>query len=561
MKLETIIKGTPVTLPEILDAREARVFRQKELLEKGVRLMSAESSALASGAAPADSSIPASEAAPIVDSASASETAPTANVAPTSETASTYSLISFSMNIAGEIKSFPLCLAAFDEGLKELRARIPADKFLHFEESRKNTGPEAFFLLSMDAETTKKLTTSIEESHPIGRLFDMDVLGPDGKSISRSALGLPSRTCLICGENAKACARSRNHTLEVILWRTAQILNDFFKGRAADAAAACAVRALLYEVSTTPKPGLVDRNNSGSHKDMDFFTFLDSSAALIPWFRDFFCVGWDHCDETDAQIFSRLRFAGQEAETSMFAATKHVNTHKGLIFASAIILGALGKAYAVQNCLESTRQAPRNLVINSFVELDDVLSLCRQIGGYALEDFKPTAPLSCSRSKPGQPLANSDTKPAKPSANSNAKLAQPQTAGERLHTTYGITGARGEAAAGFPSALTYGLPALKHWLSQGFSLNDASALALLTMLSQVDDTNMIHRGGLELAIESKKEAGALLSEITPDNFKEKLAALDTNYIEKNLSPGGCADLLAISLLFLFLENSGMICSK
>ena len=77
-------------------------------------------------------------------------------------------------------------------------------------------------------------------------------------------------------------------------------------------------------------------------------------------------------------------------------------------------------------------------------------------------------------------------------------------------------------------------------------------------MSQVDDTNMIHRGGLDLALESKKEAGTLLEEITPDNFKEKLAALDTSYIEKNLSPGGCADLLAVSLMFLFLENAGMV---
>ena len=101
MQLETIIKGTPVSLPEILEAREARVFRQQELLK----------------------------------SAAMSE----------------YSLISFTMNIAGNIKAFPLCLAAFDEGLKELKSRIPSDKIIHFEESRTNSGPEAFFLVSLPA--------------------------------------------------------------------------------------------------------------------------------------------------------------------------------------------------------------------------------------------------------------------------------------------------------------------------------------------------------------------------------------------------------------------------
>ncbi len=105
---------------------------------------------------------------------------------------------------------------------------------------------------------------------------------------------------------------------------------------------------LLYEVSTTPKPGLVDRNNSGSHSDMDFFTFLDSSASLIPWFREFFCLGWDHSSESDGQIFERLRYAGQRAETAMFSATGGINTHKGLVFASAILCGALGKVHSGQ---------------------------------------------------------------------------------------------------------------------------------------------------------------------------------------------------------------------
>lgn len=495
MKYETIIKGTPATLPEILDARERRMFRQQELLRE------------------------------VNDSCS---------------------LISFSMNIAGEIKSFPLCEAAFNEGLKELRTRISADKILHFEEHRANTGPEAFFLLAIPALEVKKLTASIEESHPVGRLFDMDVICPGGASISRSAIGLAPRTCLICGQNAKACARSRNHTLEVILWRTAQILNDFFKGRAADAAAACAVRALLYEVSATPKPGLVDRNNSGSHKDMDFFTFLDSSAALIPWFRDFFCIGWDYCTEFDEQIFSRLRYAGQKAEAKMLAATKGVNTHKGLIFATAIVLGALGKVFAEQNGLASDNSTNCQLIINQPATLTKVIAFCQTLGSCALGDFE-----FCGLSAARQQAVNSQHSIPM----SQKKLP---TAGERFHKTYGITGARGEAAAGFPSALTYGIPALKHWLGKGFSLNDAAALTLISLLSQVDDTNMIHRGGLDLALESKKEAGTLLEEITPDNFKEKLAALDTSYIEKNLSPGGCADLLAVSLMFLFLENAGMV---
>jgi len=135
-----------------------------------------------------------------------------------------------------------------------------------------------------------------------------------------------------------------------------------------------------------------------------------------------------------------------------------------------------------------------------------------------------------------------------------------KTAGETCHAVYGILGARGEAAAGFPSASQIGLPSLRKWLNQGFSLNDASALTILTLLTIVDDTNMIHRGGRKLALKCKKEAKALLSTLSKDNFREALTTLDAFYIKNNLSPGGCADLLAISLMLYFLEKSGMVSS-
>ena len=540
MKLSEIITGTPATLMDILDARSMRADRQKELLN----------------------------------------------------TPGASCLISFSLNIAGEFKSFPLALAAFEEGLDQIRKKIPEDCLLLFEESRKNTGPESFFLLKSDPVLIKKQMTAIEETHPLGRLFDLDVLGADGLSLSRTALGLPPRTCLICGENAKGCARNRSHSIELVLWRTAQLLDDFFRNRAADTAASCAVRALLYEVSTTPKPGLVDRNNSGSHKDMDFFTFLDSSAALIPWFRDFFCLGWNHGSESDSQLFSRLRFAGQQAEARMFAATGGVNTHKGLIFAFAILCGALGKASAgacgsdtsgPDGGSDASRQAdtcgPATSTHDSCshrkpaafatpLRSETVLDICKRLGACSLNDFEPghvkSGAVSAAPGIPASPEASSTSLP-------------PKTAGERCHESYGLSGARGEAAAGFPSALSYGLPVLKHWLRAGLSLNDAAAMALLSMIGTVEDTNMIHRGGRTLALESRHEAAELMGELTlhpnretnglsrkmpqtelPASIKEKLTALDASYIQRNLSPGGCADLLAVSLMFYFLETSGMI---
>ena len=473
MKTETIIHGSPLTLEELLSARSRRALRQQTLLKQGGRC-----------------------------------------------------LISFTLNIPGAVKQFPMARQAFETGLCEIKKRLPKTTILHLETTHPNTGNEGLFLLDMEAGKVKRQMALLEENHPLGRLFDIDVLDQDGRSLSRTMLGLPPRSCLVCRGDAKICARSQAHSMELVLWHTAQILNEFFRGRAADQTAACAVRALLYEVSATPKPGLVDRNNNGSHRDMNFFTFLDSSAALIPWFRDFYCLGWDSGDfpdnpqggRPDSLLFSRLRFAGIEAEAEMLFATGGVNTHKGLIFAFAILCGALGK----------TRACPERPV-----SLSALLAVCRRLGTCSLDDFR-------------SPLPQETQEPA------------PETAGRRFYRKYGISGARGEAAAGFPSAASTGLPALKTWVSRGLSLNDAAVLTLLTLLSQVDDTNMIHRSSPETASACKEEARKMLKRLTAENFQNELDCLDRSYILANLSPGGCADLLAVSLMLYFLIEKQIV---
>ena len=453
-------------------------------------------------------------------------------------------LVEFSLNIAGSIKVFPFARAAFREESRELTDRLSRFSVLKTEIFEEISGDYAFFLLKSPAVSVKKFLVSIEESHPLGRLFNLDVCGPDGISIKRHDLGLLSRTCLVCGEDAHICTAKKAHSMELIRWQTAKLFHEFFRDRAADMAASAAVRGLLYEVSTTPKPGLVDRNNSGSHKDMDFFTFLDSSASLIPWFREFFCLGWEHTDEAETQLFQRLRYAGQRAETAMFSATGGINTHKGLIFASAILCGALGKVHA-------GRELP--------LPFADVLQECRRLGKYSLADLRRPpnvqTPLSGSENQHVSGHT-SDKMESVPGAMTHS-VSLP-TNGERIFTNYGIQGARGEAAAGFPSAIHIGLPALKTWTAAGFSLNDAAAMALLTLISEVNDTNMIHRGGPELAKKSKEQAKHLLSIVTKENFKDTLYTLDSRYIRENLSPGGCADLLAVSLMFYFLEDCGML---
>ena len=128
------------------------------------------------------------------------------------------------------------------------------------------------------------------------------------------------------------------------------------------------------------------------------------------------------------------------------------------------------------------------------------------------------------------------------------------TNGLHCYHLYRLTGIRGEAAQGFPAVAQTGLPTLRHHLAAGLSVNDASVLTLLAFLSTVTDTNMIRRGGLSQALSRRQEAQRLLSTITPDTLIPTLTALDQDYISNNLSPGGCADLLALSLFLVFIEG-------
>lgn len=90
------------------------------------------------------------------------------------------------------------------------------------------TGPEAFFLLSAPAEKVKAALVPVEDETRLGRLFDIDVIRPDGTKVSREEIGIEGRTCLLCGRPARECARSRTHSVEELTKEIAGILNTSF---------------------------------------------------------------------------------------------------------------------------------------------------------------------------------------------------------------------------------------------------------------------------------------------------------------------------------------------
>ena len=254
-----------------------------------------------------------------------------------------------------------------------------------------------------------------------------------------------------------------------------------------------ALRALMTEVCITPKPGLVDRANNGAHKDMNIFTFIDSATALFPYFCDVAEYSQKYEGELE-DLLPELAPIGIKAEEAMFRATGGVNTHKGAIFSLGILCAA---------------------AVSKKRPLSEACALIAK---------------SRTRGRTNDPVT---------------------TNGERIYTQYGISGILGEAAAGFPNVFDVALPVLRKQVEAGSSLEEAGVAALLHLIASVDDTNIIARRGIDGLRQIQKEVGDKISSFTnPNQYIAYAEELDERFIGQNISPGGCADLLAAGLFVL-----------
>ncbi len=268
-----------------------------------------------------------------------------------------------------------------------------------------------------------------------------------------------------------------------------------------------ALEAMLIEVSVTPKPGLVDRNNSGAHHDMNFFTFLRSAASLRSSFEEFARAGFvgGSRNFSPAQVFPLIRKIGLEAEKRMFAATDGINTHKGEIFS----LGLLSSCAGFLTGKSETLTAEKVMTLAS--------EMCH---GICEKDF------------------------------AGVRNKKTLTKGERVYLEHGITGIRGEAEAGYPAVRDVGLPALRKYLADGLSLNDALAFTLIHIMANAQDTNIISRHDLKTAEIVMKRAEKILAE---NSGLDGIRELDREFIAEYISPGGSGDLLAVTYFLQRLE--------
>lgn len=406
------------------------------------------------------------------------------------------SLVSFTMNIAGPVKTSPLIERGFRAGLKKLEALSSAT--LAKEIFYKRTGCEAYFAVNVDAHTLKAICTEFEEATPLGRLFDMDILDADGNKLDRQC----QRGCIVCGAPGRGCAAGRVHSVPELQAATNQILQEHFRLADREQIADSAVQSLLEEVHITPKPGLVDRRNTGSHTDMDIFIFQVSANALWPYFKACVAIGQDTATEAPEETFRLLRQAGLDAEKAMYKATGGVNTHKGAIFTLGILCGSIGRLWSAETPMPA---------------LTLLLKECAAVGQAAMEDF--------------------------------FKM-DGSTAGQKLFLQKGLRGIRGEVADGLPAVMNIALPALEEGIAKGLSFNDAAACSLIQLIARVEDSNLYHRGGEEGAAFAKEYAKKLGTFPT----MAQIEAMDNAFVVRNLSPGGCADLLAATLFLHKLKG-------
>jgi len=260
-------------------------------------------------------------------------------------------------------------------------------------------------------------------------------------------------------------------------------------------------RAMMTEVNLSPKPGLVDRFNCGSHKDMALTDFHRSALAIQAWLPRFIEQGACCAQLAPEDVLHSLRPLGIACEADMFRATAGVNTHKGSIFSLGLLCAAIGRLHQRQQLV-----TPEKIC-------STVATFCHGLTDRELRHSR-----------------------------------QPLTAGQRLFKQLGLTGARGEAEAGYPRVIRHALPHYRALRMQGREPELALLDTLLLLMAINGDTNVASRGGPEGLRWMQQQAQALLQQggIRTSADLDYLHRFDRQCIKRNLSPGGSADLLIVT---------------
>lgn len=416
-------------------------------------------------------------------------------------------VISAKLNIPGPIKNNDILQKIFMDGWQTFVAGLECNSQYEMLFAERVTGPEAFITVDGNLAAVKKNAILFEETYVLGRLFDIDVManGQADYQLSREELGFGPRLCLICGKPAKVCAKEQNHTLdegyEVInqMYQGATSKELIFEKESQETVVNNALKGLLYEVSLNPKPGLVDPVSMGSHTDMNMFMFIDSSLSLKSYLDKAFKLGRNFEGSDLKLLFNALRAEGVLAEQTMFNATNNVNTHKGAIFSLGIWVTAI--AYSTKDGSATMTEVRR--VIQRMVE------------GLIEKDL--------------------------------ASNRVAMTAGEQQFQTYQLTGIRGEAVNGFPGVAEIAVPFLQATFG---TMTQRLLDTLMKIAATLEDSTLIKRAKTPDVLAEIKEWTSIYFKLGGSHTEEGmkyLYDLDRVFIERNLSIGGSADTLILTI--------------
>jgi len=258
--------------------------------------------------------------------------------------------------------------------------------------------------------------------------------------------------------------------------------------------ARAAIGALYAEVMLEAKPGLVTRRSNGSHRDMNAVLFMRSLFSLRHYFARIARAG------EQGATFGGLQRLGIDAERAMLRATRGVNTHRGAIFTLGLLAAAAGALHAQGARLDAN-------------------AICATVS-----DRYGSAILA----------TRVDALPSH---------------GTHASAVHCVEGAREVAARGFRVLRETAMPMLEGAIALGASRERAAVQTLFAVMSVLDDTNLYHRGGATGADFVKRETRAFLAAggvFAPD-WRLRAASLDAAFVQRNLSPGGAADILAAAL--------------
>lgn len=344
-------------------------------------------------------------------------------------------LITIKANFPGSNKHNPHTTMVVVSIMIALKERF-AGKIKKVHTTNTLEGYIVFLLIEDDPQAIKETCIALEDSHPLGRLADIDVISKT-KMYARSNINVPPRSCFLCACAAHVCARAQTHTHKEVTTHFEHVVEYYAKKDLAQ----LVTFALLAEASAYPKFGLVTPFTSGSHDDMDFDVFVRSIVCIAPRIAQAISQSRS-CPEIE--LFSHLRTSGIAIEKAMMETTGGINTHKGAIFLFLLVLGAWYRNPDRQKVSETIANLSRNLQ-NDF----------ERIG---------------------------------------VKHPYLRSHGEVLYDKYGLQGVRGLAMRGMPEVFH---DYVVFYEQQCGAINERLVKTLLYIMETCEDTTIVHRGGMD----------------------------------------------------------------